>query len=157
MNQVVARDVARRSFNRKEVILETRSVEPPSPLPPPSFPRLGQVILLTSNVDGLPLAINLMANLAEFGHRHAMILADATSTCSYLVSASPPPCVWSSLLRADASLKQGINRYVSNGVWMMWLQRYLYMLRLMRLGYDALLDWRHWRCPRPNLKYWPGP
>ena len=109
----VARDVARRSFNGKEVIL------------------------LTTNKDGLPLVINLIANLAQIGHTHVLVLADAAATCRMLVSASPPACVYSTILRDE--YPRGLRTYVSNTVWILWLQRYLYFLQLMKLDLNPLL------------------
>ena len=110
----VARAVAARSFNGREVVV------------------------LTSNLEGLPLAINLMANLANFGHQHALMLADHPATCRALASSrSPPACVFSSLLRRE--YRQTLRMYVSNPVWILWLQRYMYFLRLIRLGLSPLL------------------
>ena len=110
----VAQDVAKRSFNGREVVL------------------------LTSNAEGLPLAINLIANLASFGHRHSLLLADRASTCALLTSEAPPACIHSSLLRTG---KDGrvLRQYVSNAVWTLWLQRYLYFRRLIALGLSPLL------------------
>ena len=108
----VAREVARKSFNGKEVVL------------------------MTSNTDGLPLAVNLIANLAQFGHHHSLLLTDGPATCRQLTSASPPACLHSSLLKDH---RRGLSRYVSNSVWVMWLQRYMYILRMVRLGLNTLL------------------
>lgn len=123
-----ARDVASRSFNGREVVL------------------------LTSNVDGLPLAINLMANLAAFGHQHALLLADHPATCRALASATPPACLHSTLLRTD--YRRALRTYISNGVWTLWLQRYLYFLRLIRLGLSPMLldaDVLFFHDPYPHL------
>ncbi|KAL1504902.1 hypothetical protein AB1Y20_008670 [Prymnesium parvum] len=95
-----------------------------------------EVVLLTSNVRGLPLAINLVANLAQLGISHSLILADGPRTCqSIRGGVHRPACVYSSLLRGHA----GMRVYATDPVWALWLQRYLYFHRLLRLGYNALL------------------
>jgi hypothetical protein len=64
-----------------------------------------------------------------------LILADAPETCRAIRGAHPPACVYSSLLRGHRALRT----YVSNPVWALWLQRYIYFHRLLRLGYNGLL------------------
>ena len=113
--ELVAAEVAAKSFNGKEVIL------------------------LTSNTEGLPLSINLIANLAQFGHHHTLMLAshaDGAEVCGHLIAAAPPPCVWSSLL---TEYRNGLKGYVNTPVWALWLQRYCYMQRLVLSGYNTLL------------------
>ena len=113
--ELVAAEVAAKSFNGKEVIL------------------------LTSNTEGLPLSINLIANLAQFGHHHTLMLAshaNGAAVCHQLTAAAPPPCVWSSLL---TEYRNGLKGYVNTPVWALWLQRYCYMLRLVLSGYNTLL------------------
>ena len=109
----VARTVAGRSYNGKELIL------------------------LTTNTEGLPLVVNLIANLAQLGHTHVLLLADNENTCNMLTSTSPPACLYSSILRSE--YPRGLRAYVSNSVWILWLQRYLYFLRCMRLNLNPLL------------------
>ena len=110
---VAALEVAQRSFNSKELIL------------------------LTSNADGLPLVINLVANLAQIGHKHALILADSPNTCGLLKDDSAPACLHSTVLRD--TYPHALRIYVSNPVWILWLQRYLYFRRAMTLGLNPLL------------------
>lgn len=83
----VALDVAARSFNGREIVL------------------------LTSNRNGLSLAVNLIANLAQLGHHHALVLANGAATCNALSSHSAPPCIWSSLLQEYPT---GLRAYISN-------------------------------------------
>ena len=71
----MAADVAARSFNGKELIL------------------------VGSNADGLPLALNLLANLAQLNLHHAFMLADKPNTCQMLTHVSRPACVSSGLAR----------------------------------------------------------
>ena len=111
--ELVANDIAARSFSGKEVVL------------------------LTSNIDGLPMSVNLIANLAQFGHQHSLLLADSKATCDRLVSATPPACVWSSML--SGQYPEGVRVYIHNRIWVLWLQRYAYVHRLIRSGYNVLL------------------
>jgi hypothetical protein len=124
----VAADVAGRSFNGKEVVL------------------------LTSNTDGLPLVINMIANLAQFGHRHALVLADGVATCHKLRAPRPPACVWSSALTEH---NDALRRYLPQRMWLLWLQRYITLLRFTQLGYNTLLldaDVVLFRDPYPYFK-----
>ena len=41
------------------------------------------IVLLTSDTNQLDIAANLIANLAQFGHHHSLMLTDGQSTCRY--------------------------------------------------------------------------
>ena len=65
------------------------------------------------------------------------MLADAPQTCAAFVAPDAPLCLHSTLLRD--TYRRGLRIYVSRAVWIMWLQRYLYLRRLTQAGYNTLL------------------
>ena len=108
----VARQVAARSFNGKELILAC------------------------TDRAGMHIAVNLAANLASVHLHHLLLLGADQDTCPALRRSDPPFCVWSSLLRRHwMRLKQ----YGVTKIRLLWLQRYYYVAALISLGINVLL------------------
>ena len=109
----VARRVAARSFNGKEVVLAV------------------------SDGGGLPMFINMVASLAQHGHQHVLLLANEPATCALLRSDAAPACLWSSLLRRYHKRLRVYNVQPSS-VQLLWLQRWYYVRRYAGLRLEPL-------------------
>lgn len=95
-----------------------------------------ELILSVSNVDGLPISLNLAANLAKLGYKHLLLLGANKEVCTYLDAADAPACGWSSLLR---NRKRRMRDYSVGPLQLVWLQRWYYLLRMVECGYNVMM------------------
>ena len=58
----------------------------------------GQIVLLTSDMNQLTIAVNLVANLAAVGVPHYLILADGAHTCGALRDKASGFVLWEAAL-----------------------------------------------------------
>ncbi len=93
------------------------------------------IVLLTSDINQLDIAANLIANLASVGVHHYILVADQGATCRKV--ATRLACVWSTLLEPRFSPK--LRSAGTNKVRALWLVRQMYVGRLARLGYNPMM------------------
>ena len=95
----------------------------------------GQLVLLTTDMHQMDIAINLVANLAAVGVHHYLVLGDQQSTCAHL--RDKLACVWSTLMLPRFANK--LRSAATNKVRAAWLVRQIYVGRLAALGFSPML------------------
>ena len=95
----------------------------------------GQLVLLTTDMNQLDIAVNLIANLAAVGVHHYLVLASSAETCAALVGTLA--CVWSTLLLP--TFRPKLRSAATNDVRAQWLVRQIYVGRLAAMGFSPML------------------
>ena len=93
-----------------------------------------QIVLMTTNLHQLDIAVNLVANLAAVGVHHYLVVGHDPQTCKEL--AGRVACVWSTLM---APFRARLAKAMTNEVRSVWLIRQIYLGRLARMGFSPML------------------
>ena len=92
------------------------------------------IVLMTSDLRQLDIAVNLIANLAAVGVHNYLLLGNKAGTCERVRGALA--CVWSSLMRP---FQQKLSSAGTNEVRGNWLVRQIYTGRLAAMGFSPML------------------
>ena len=92
------------------------------------------LVLVTTDMSQLDIATNLLANLADVGVHHYLLLASDAKTCRAV--SDKLACVWSSLM---SKFTKRLREAATNSVRTLWLIRQIYIGRLARLGFNPMM------------------
>ena len=94
--------------------------------------RQDELILMTSDRNGLGAASNLARQLDGLGLRHHLLLADVSATCAQATQFSLRTCGFTTAFAAGVARRYGAK--IPRSTWMLWLRKWLVLERLVRLA-----------------------
>ena len=92
------------------------------------------IVLVTTDLNQLDIAVNLLANLADVGVPHYLLITNDDKTCRTI--SDKLACVWTSLM---TQFKPKLREAGTNAVRALWLMRQIYLGRLARMGFNPML------------------
>ena len=92
------------------------------------------IVVITTDWKQLDIAVNLVANLADVGVHHYLVITNSEDLCRTI--SDKLACVWTSVM---TQYKQKLREAGTNVVRALWLVRQIYLGRLIRMSFNPML------------------